>query len=47
MKKKFESFADEEVSQDYIDEINEIVKLKFQMSKLIINKNYYKKVLGG
>lgn len=47
LKKKFESFTDEEVSQEYIDEINEIVKLKFQMSKLVIQKNYYKKVLGG
>lgn len=47
LKKKFESFTDEEVSKEYIDSINEIVKLKFQMSKLVINKNYYKKVLGG
>jgi hypothetical protein len=35
------------IVQEYIDEINEIVKLKFQMSKLVIQKNYYKKVLGG
>ena len=47
LKKKFEPFGDEKVSQEYIDEINEIVKLKFQMSKLVIQKNYYKKVLGG
>ena len=47
LKKKFEPFGDEKVSLEYIDEINEIVKLKFQMSKLVIQKNYYKKVLGG
>lgn len=47
LKKKFEPFTDEEVDKEYISQINEIVKLKFQMSKLIINKNYYKKVLGG
>lgn len=46
LKKKFEAFTDEEVSQEYIDEINEIVKLKFQMSKSVISKDYYRKVLG-
>ena len=45
-KKKFESFTGEEVSQEYIDKINNIVKLKFQMSKLLISKDYYRKVLG-
>lgn len=46
IKKKFESFTDEEVSEEYIKEINEKVNLKFQTSKLLISKNYYKK-LGG
>ena len=45
-KKKFEAFTDD-VSDTYVDEINEIVKTKFQMSKLIISENYYKSVLGG
>ena len=47
LKKKFESFTDEKVSQEYIDNINEIVKLKFQMSKLVVQKDYYRKVFGG
>lgn len=47
LKKKFESFTDEEVDEEYIETINETVKLKFQMSKLLISKNYYKKVYGG
>lgn len=46
LKKKFEPFVDN-VSDEYIDEINEIVDMKFQMSKLIISKNYYKKLEGG
>ena len=45
-KKKFEAFTDD-VSDTYVDEVNEIVKTKFQMSKLIISENYYKSVLGG
>ncbi len=44
LKKKFETFSDEEVSQDYIDKINAIVELKFQMSKLLISKDYYRKL---
>lgn len=44
LKKKFEAFSDEEVSQDYIDKINAIVELKFQMSKLLISKDYYRKL---
>lgn len=47
LKKKFTAFTDEEIDDDYINEMNEIVKLKFQMSKLLISKNYYKKVMGG
>lgn len=46
LKKKFENFTDEEIEQSYIDEINKIVDLKFQMSKLLISKDYYSK-LGG
>ncbi len=45
-KKKFEPFNGEKVDQEYIDKINNIVKLKFQMSKLLISKDYYRKVLG-
>ena len=47
LKKSFESFTDEEVSNDYIDNINKIVDMKFKMSKLIISKNYYKHVMEG
>lgn len=46
LKHSFEAFNDEEVSDEYIDEINKIVELKFQMSKLLISKDYYRK-LGG
>ena len=45
--KKFEPFNGEKVSQEYIDNINDIVKLKFQISKLLISKDYYRIVLGG
>ena len=47
MKKKFTPFTDEKIDSNYINEMNEKVKLKFQMSKLLISKDYYKKVLGG
>ncbi len=47
LKKKFEPFEGVSVSDDYVNEINEMVKLKFQMSKLLISKDYYRKVLGG
>ncbi len=47
LKKKFEPFNGEEVSKEYISDINEIVKQKFQMSKLLISKDYYRLVLGG
>ncbi len=46
LKHTFESFTDEKVSDEYINEINKIVDLKFQMSKLLISKDYYRK-LGG
>lgn len=45
-KKKFESFG-EEIEEDYVEKINEIVKTKFQMSKLLISQDYYGKVLGN
>ena len=47
MKKKFTPFTDEKIDSNYINEMNEVVKLKFQMSKLLISKDYYKKVMGG
>lgn len=46
LKRSFEPFGEETVSDEYIDEINKIVELKFQMSKLLISKDYYRK-LGG
>lgn len=45
MKKKFEPFVDD-IPDGYVKEINTIVDLKMQMSKLLISKDYYKK-LGG
>lgn len=47
LKKKFEAFNDEEVDDDYIKRINDIVDLKFQMSKLLISKDYYRELEGG
>jgi len=47
LKKKFEPFNDEIVSNDYINEIISIVDMKFQMSKLLIKKDYYKTLEGG
>lgn len=47
LSKKFESFNGEKVSQEYIDNINDMVNLKFQISKLLISKDYYRIVLGG
>lgn len=44
--KKFEPFTDD-IEEGYVDKINEMVKTKFQMSKLLISKDYYRKVLGG
>ena len=35
----------ENIDSDYVDKINKIVYDKFLMSKLIIENNYYKKVL--
>ena len=46
IKKKFYPFDGQEVDQDYINKMNNIVSTKFQVSKSIIQKNYYKKVLG-
>ncbi|MCR4581287.1 MAG: LTA synthase family protein, partial [Bacilli bacterium] len=46
LKKKFYPFEGVEVDQDYIKKINSIISTKFQVSKSILQKNYYKKVLG-
>lgn len=46
LSKKFEPFNGEEVDREYIDNINDIVSLKFQISKLLISKDYYRIVLG-
>lgn len=46
MKKKFYPFNGVEVDQAYIDKMNNIVGTKFQVSKTILQKNYYKIVLG-
>ena len=46
IKKKFypnEGYTDD---KDYIKKINNIVSTKFQVSKTILQKNYYKKVIG-
>ena len=43
MKKTFEPFG-ENVSTEYIEGINEIVNIKYTMSKLIISKDYYRKL---
>ena len=45
MKKSFEKFTDEELPSDYVQQINNKVDLKMKMSKLIISKDYYRKVL--
>lgn len=42
--KEFTSTTDEEVSKEYIDEINSIVYQKFSMSSLILDYDYYKKL---
>ena len=46
LKKKFYPFEGVEVDQDYVKKMNNIVSTKFQVSKTILQKNYYKKVLG-
>lgn len=43
---KFTSSTDEEVSQEYINNYKNIVSSRINMSKLIMEKNYYKVVLG-
>ena len=42
--KKFTKKTDEEVSQEYIDKMNQVVNQKFTMSALILDYNYYKKL---
>ncbi len=47
MKKSFEKFTDKELPSNYVQEINDIVNKKMQMSKMIITKDYYRKVIGN
>lgn len=47
MKKSFEKLTDEELPSNYVQEINDIVNKKMQMSKMIITKDYYRKVIGN
>lgn len=42
--KKFTSITAEEVTEEYINEINSIVYQKFSMSSLILDYDYYKKL---
>lgn len=42
--KKFYKTTDEEVSNEYISNINNMVHKKFSMSSLILDTNYYKKL---
>ena len=46
IKKKFYPFDGVEVDDDYIHKMNNIVNTKFQVSKTILQKDYYSKVLG-
>ncbi len=45
--KKFVPNEGVEVADDYVDTMNKIVSNKINMSKLIIEKDYYRKVLGN
>ena len=44
IKKSFEKTTDEELPSDYVQQINYKVDLKMKMSKLIISKDYYRKL---
>ena len=46
IKKKFYPFDGVEVDNDYVSKMNNIVSTKFQVSKTILQKDYYRKVLG-
>ena len=46
IKKKFYPNEGYTEDKDYIKKINNIVSTKFQVSKTILQKNYYKKVIG-
>jgi phosphoglycerol transferase MdoB-like AlkP superfamily enzyme len=46
IKKEFYPFEGKSYDQAYIDKINKIVSTKFQVSKSIIQKNYYNIILG-
>ncbi len=42
--KKFKKFGTEEVTQEYINKMNQVVNQKFTMSALILDHDYYKKL---
>ena len=42
--KKFNKLTTEDVSQEYIDKMNQVVNQKFTMSALILDNDYYKKL---
>ena len=45
IRQNIEKYIKENIDSYYVDKINKIVYDKFLMSKLIIENNYYKKVL--
>ena len=45
IKKKFTSFTSETISEEYINNINNIIYNKYNMSKLILENDYYKYVI--
>ena len=46
-KKSFEPFEGVTVEDGYVDTMNKVVSNKINMSKLIIEKDYYRKVMGN
>ena len=47
IKKKFYPFEGQTIEDGYVEKMNKIVSTKFQVSKSVIQKDYYRKVLGG
>ena len=45
--KKFINTTDEEISKEYIDNINAIVTSRFSVSSTILDVNYYSKVINN
>lgn len=41
---KFEANPGVEVDEDYVDKISEIIYKKYQISRLILEKDYYRKL---